>query len=178
MQATSPASSSVSLRTGRAASEAMSMPGWRLRPATVADAPALATLHLSTRRRWLPYAPPAHSDDEVQAYFAQQLLPAGGASLVEGVDGDVLAYLVAQPHDGGSSWISHLYVRADLPGQGLGGWLLAQMLASLQRPVRLYTFQANAGARRFYERAGFAPVTFGDGSGNEEGCPDVLYELR
>ncbi len=156
----------------------MCTPGWRLRPATLADAPALATLHLSTRRRWLPYAPPAHSDAEVQAYFAQQLLPAGGASLVEAADSSVLAYLVTQPHDGCSSWISHLYVRADLPGQGLGGWLLAQALGSLQRPVRLYTFQANAGARRFYERAGFAAVTFGDGSGNEEGCPDVLYELR
>lgn len=156
----------------------MSTPGWRLRPATVADAPALATLHLRTRRCWLPYAPPPHSDREVCAYFVQQLLPAGGASVVEAADGDVLADLVAHPHDGHSSWISHLYVRADLPGQGLGGWLLSHALASLQRPVRLYTFQANSGARRFYERAGFAALTFGDGSGNEEGCPDVLYELR
>jgi ribosomal protein S18 acetylase RimI-like enzyme len=39
----------------------------------------------------------------------------------------------------------------------------------------LYTFQPNAGARRFYERHGFAAVEFGDGSDNEERVPDVLY---
>lgn len=42
--------------------------------------------------------------------------------------------------------------------------------------VRLYTFQANQGARRFHERHGFRVVGFGDGSGNEEGVPDPLYE--
>ena len=42
----------------------------------------------------------------------------------------------------------------------------------------VYTFQANAGARRFYERHGFVPVEFTDGQANEERCPDVLYELQ
>ena len=32
--------------------------------------------------------------------------------------------------------------------------------------------------RDFYERWGFKAVRFGDGSGNEEKCPDVLYEWR
>jgi RimJ/RimL family protein N-acetyltransferase len=39
--------------------------------------------------------------------------------------------------------------------------------------LRLYTFARNEGARRFYERHGFAPVAFGDGSANQEGEPDV-----
>ena len=38
------------------------------------------------------------------------------------------------------------------------------------------TFARNAGARRFYERHGFVAVAFGDGTGNEEGEPDVRYE--
>ena len=42
--------------------------------------------------------------------------------------------------------------------------------------LRLWTFQRNAGARRFYERNRFIAVEFGDGSGNEEGEPDVRYE--
>jgi RimJ/RimL family protein N-acetyltransferase len=42
--------------------------------------------------------------------------------------------------------------------------------------LRLYTFQCNEGARRFYERNGFTAVAFGDGSGNEEGEPDIRYE--
>ena len=33
----------------------------------------------------------------------------------------------------------------------------------LGSPIRLYTFQANNGARRFYERHGFTPIAFGDG---------------
>ena len=42
--------------------------------------------------------------------------------------------------------------------------------------LRLYTFARNEGARRFYERHGFVAVAFGDGSGNQEGEPDVRYE--
>ena len=47
----------------------------------------------------------------------------------------------------------------------------------LRDPIRLYTFQTNAGARRFYERYGFRAIRFTDGRANEEHCPDVLYEL-
>lgn len=41
--------------------------------------------------------------------------------------------------------------------------------------VKLHCFQANSGARRFYERHGFQAEAFGDGSGNEENLPDILY---
>jgi hypothetical protein len=44
--------------------------------------------------------------------------------------------------------------------------------------VKLHCFQANTGARRFYERHGFRAEVFGDGSGNEEGLPDILYLRR
>jgi GNAT superfamily N-acetyltransferase len=62
-------------------------------------------------------------------------------------------------------------------GRGIGAVLLAHALRSLAPPVRLYTFQANAGARRFYERHGFAAIEFSDGQANEERRPDVLYEF-
>jgi ribosomal protein S18 acetylase RimI-like enzyme len=63
-------------------------------------------------------------------------------------------------------------------GQGIGTrwWELAR--SELPPPIRLYTFQCNQRARCFYERHGFKAITFGDGSGNEEKCPDVLYEWR
>ena len=40
--------------------------------------------------------------------------------------------------------------------------------------LRLWTFESNLGAQRFYERHGFRPIerTAGD---NEEGAPDILY---
>jgi hypothetical protein len=39
-------------------------------------------------------------------------------------------------------------------------------------------FQRNAAARRFYEARGLELVALGDGSENEEGEPDALYEWR
>jgi len=51
-------------------------------------------------------------------------------------------------------------------------------LKELPPPIRLYTFQDNQRARNFYERRGFRAVTYSDGAGNEEKCPDMLYEWR
>jgi hypothetical protein len=48
--------------------------------------------------------------------------------------------------------------------------------STVPSPVRLYTFQENTGARRFYERHGFVAIQFTNGETNEEHCPDVLYE--
>ena len=50
-------------------------------------------------------------------------------------------------------------------------------VAKQHRPtgLKLWTFQANAGARRFYERNGFVGIATTEGD-NEEGAPDVLYQ--
>jgi hypothetical protein len=37
-------------------------------------------------------------------------------------------------------------------------------------------FQRNLSARRFYERRGFRLVELRDGSSNEEGEPDAVYQ--
>jgi len=47
---------------------------------------------------------------------------------------------------------------------------------SLKLPIRLRTFQENQGARQFYEQHEFKILELTDGSGNEEHCPDMLYE--
>ena len=56
--------------------------------------------------------------------------------------------------------------------------MLFRSRRELSSPIRLYTFQCNHDARHFYERRGFRAIAFGDGSGNEEKCPDILYEWR
>jgi GNAT superfamily N-acetyltransferase len=75
-------------------------------------------------------------------------------------------------------WVRQLYVAPGRTGMGVGQRLLDRLLteAAPLGVLRLWTFQRNAGARRFYERNGFVAVEFGDGSGNEEGEPDVRYE--
>lgn len=148
----------------------------RIRPATVADADRVGEIYLASRRHFLPYAPLAHSDDEVRGWIAAHLLPSG--DLFVAVVGDEVVGMMALSDDGANRWIEQLYLDPDATNQGIGTALLQAALHQLLPPVRLYTFQANAGARRFYERFGFHAIAFGDGTDNEEGCPDVLYEWR
>lgn len=78
----------------------------------------------------------------------------------------------------GDDAVEQLYVAPGRTGEGIGSRLLG--LAKEKRPdgLHLYTFQVNAGARRFYERNGFRVVELNDGSNNEEGQPDVRYAWR
>lgn len=147
-----------------------------LRAATIEDAAAVAEVLLSSRRAFLHYAPPARSQAEIYRWVHEVLIPSGGVT-VACEDHAVVAFL-AVARESETAWINQLYVAPGCTGRGLGSRLLASALASLARPVRLHTFQANVRARAFYERHGFTVVAFGDGSANEERCPDVLLELR
>ncbi|MDP5335113.1 MAG: GNAT family N-acetyltransferase [Paracoccaceae bacterium] len=94
--------------------------------------------------------------------------------------------IVAEPADQGSGivgfmaldagFIHALYVAQECRGQGVGQRLLDAAKAHEAR-LELNTFQANAGAQRFYARAGFREVGRGDGRGqgsvNDEGLPDI-----
>lgn len=143
-------------------------------PATPADADDVAQLLDESRALHLPYAPSPHPPHARRAWVREVLLPSGGVTLAR--RGDRLCGVLAVSSSDGISWIDQLYVAPGQTGRGIGLSLLRHALATLPAPVRLYTFQANAGARRFYARAGFAEIALGDGSDNEERCPDVLME--
>jgi ribosomal protein S18 acetylase RimI-like enzyme len=74
--------------------------------------------------------------------------------------------------------VEHLYVRPDLLRRGIGSALLQIAKERLPSGFRLWVFQQNAPARRFYERHGLRLVEETDGSRNEERTPDALYEWR
>jgi len=151
-------------------------PSADLRPAMAADAGAVADVYLRSRKTHVAFAPLAHDDDGVRAWIARVLLPTGGCWVA--VEGERVVALLALSRDAqGVYWIDSLYVDPDRVGGGIGAALMAVALRESGRPLRLFTFAQNAGARRFYERFGFVPLAFGDGSGNEERQPDVLYEL-
>lgn len=147
-----------------------------LRPATAADAQRVASLLIDTRSAFMPYAPSAHPDEELREWVASQLLPSGGVVVAE-FKGSVVAAMHTERTDA-ASWITQMAVDPGLVCNGIGSLLLAHALRTLPLPIRLYTFQANAGARRFYERHGFSAIEYTDGMANEERCPDVLYELH
>ncbi len=135
------------------------------------DAAAIADVYLGSFRFAYDF-PPAHTDDEVRAWVAGRVVP-GLETWVAEADGEVVAMLALD-----ETMLDQLYVRPDRQGEGIGGALVD--LAKARRPdgLDLNTFQVNDRARRLYERHGFEVVTLGDGSGNEEGQPDVRYRWR
>ena len=72
------------------------------------------------------------------------------------------------------TWINQLYVDPSYVSKGLGTRLLTYALSNALSVVKLYTFQENVGARRFYQRQGFVEVEYSNGAANEEQCPDFL----
>lgn len=146
-----------------------------LRSALAEDAPAVARVLVESRRASLPFAPSPHTPADVQDWVAKQLIPAGRVTVA--VQGGRIVAVLAVSEDEDVGWIDQLYVLPGFENQGMGSALLRLAHESIKRPIRLFTFQQNAGARRFYERHGYKAITFSDGRSNEEKCPDVLYEL-
>jgi GNAT superfamily N-acetyltransferase len=146
-----------------------------IRKAAPSDAQAVGQVYLAARKTFLPYAPLAHSDEDVQQWVREQLIPAGGVWVATS-QGRVIGMLgLARRQSIG--WLDHLYLHPNYVGRGIGARLLEVAKLELGAPMRLYTFQANSGARRFYEQHGFRAIAFSNGATNEEKCPDVLYEL-
>jgi len=146
------------------------------RPATDTDAEQVAAVLLASRKGFVAFAPLAHADDDVRGWVSTVLIPGGGVSVaVAGGSNEVVGMMAVSQQDG-VGWIDQLYLHPSVVGLGIGTRFLGLAMESLGRPIRLYTFQENAGARRFYERHGFRAIELSDGSDNEEHCPDVLYE--
>ena len=148
----------------------------QLRPAEPGDHENVANVLIESRAAFMPYAPSAHPRADVRAWVQRVLVPSGDVTVAT-VGGGVAGVLAVSNRDG-YGWIEQLYVSPSLVNQGIGSTLLNHALSVLSPPIRLYTFQANTGARRFYERNGFHAVQFTDGGENEERCPDVLLERQ
>jgi len=143
-----------------------------IRRALPNEAQSLAELWLRSRAAAAPSIPPTiHTDEEVHQWFEEVVLPTREVWVADGT-GHVLALMVLD-HE----WIDQLYVDPASTRMGIGGALLDH--AQRQRPtgLKLWTFQSNRGARRFYEGHGFVAIAATTGD-NEEQEPDVCYEWR
>ena len=137
------------------------------------EADAVAALFIDARHAAFPNVKVVHSDAETHEWMRDVVFPRRSIRIAE-IDSEIVGFAA---RDG--AWLEHLYVKVGWTGGGIGARLLETMIieAKMITPVlRLYTFQCNVGARRFYERHGFTAVAFGDGSSNEEGEPDIRYE--
>jgi ribosomal protein S18 acetylase RimI-like enzyme len=143
-----------------------------LRRATEADAQAIATVLRTTFRVSLPFLPELHTPEEDLWFVREQMLVRDEVWVIEAGGGVIAGFIGFR-----EGWIDHLYVHPDWQGRGLGPELLSKPL-QYRQARRLWTFQKNTRARKFYEAHGFKLIELTDGSGNEEKEPDALYEWR
>jgi ribosomal protein S18 acetylase RimI-like enzyme len=156
-----------------AASELSMDNDWRLRRAAQEDAELIAAIFASSRRAAMPYLPVLYADAEVLRWIMDTVLRNSVVTLAVSDDGQAGGFASVS---GGV--LEHLYVSPHLQGRGLGTLLLAAARRESPHGLRLHVFQRNLAARRFYERRGFRLVELRDGSANEEGEPDAVYEWR
>ncbi|MCU9837624.1 GNAT family N-acetyltransferase [Ruegeria sp. WL0004] len=138
-----------------------------LRPALPDDATATGEILYAFARDtdWMPLL---HCRDETVMFCGVMI--ARGWVTVAVLHGRVAGFIA---RDGGE--ICSLYLARKAQGRGLGARLLQQAQHSAEQ-LELWTFQANVGARRFYERHGFRETQRTDGSRNDERLPDIRYE--
>lgn len=137
-----------------------------LRSATKTDVPAIAQI-IGDWCASTPYIPLLHTPDEDRNFVAN--LVATQDVLVAENTGDVHGFIAREDKE-----IGQLYLMPSARGQSTGTALLNKMKARTDL-LKLWCFQANTGARRFYERNGFVAARFTDGAGNEERLPDIRY---
>jgi putative acetyltransferase len=125
-----------------------------LRAATAEDAGVLSAIH-----RLAAFLPPPHSAEDDLRFVRERLMSENQIWVAE-AGGAVVGYIVF--NDG---WVSHLFVHPEHQGRGIGGTLLAHVMAD-GRERQLWTFEKNARARRFYEDRGWVLAELTDGQGN------------
>jgi GNAT superfamily N-acetyltransferase len=140
-----------------------------IRRATTEDADAVGRIFVAARDL-MPYLP--RIPDEDRPRLGGWILEGREAWVAEAEDRiDGFATLR-------QDMLDHLYVHPNMDGRGIGTQLLEWAAARRPDGLRLWVFQKNEGARRFYERHGFQLVRLTDGAGNMEHEPDALYEWR
>ena len=140
-----------------------------LRPATDADADAVADVYLASFKAALPTVTHGHADDDIRRHI-RSVISGDTQTWVAVDDQKVVGMMFLKP-----GWIDQLYLAPDRLGEGIGRQMLDLAKDRSGGELQLWTFQVNDRARRFYERNGFVAAELTDGAGNEERTPDVRY---
>lgn len=142
-----------------------------VRRATSQDAAEVADVFITSQGEALPFLRALHSDEETVAFITEDVFTKDDVWVAVENARIVGMLALAETH------VDHLYLLPTHYRRGIGTKLLSKA-KELQPRLTLYAFAVNTRARAFYEHHGFTAIEFGDGSGNEAGQPDVLYEWR
>ena len=144
-----------------------------IRPFVVPDFDELTEVWHNVNRSAYPYvvAHQRYTLDDARAFFRSSVLPSNRL-WVASLGKSIVGFIAAD-----ATHINQLAVDVNHQHRGIGSALLQHLLATTAGPWRLFTFQRNEAARRFYERHGFCVVRFGM-SPPPENEPDVEYLLE
>ena len=138
-----------------------------IRRAVATDADETAALFTAALKS-MPFFPKLHDDDEDRAFVRAFIWQS--ETWIVLIDGRIAGFASIE-----GDRLDHLYVHPDRRDDGIGSLLLDHVKKQRPNGFDLWTFQANKGARRFYERHGLEAVERTDGHRNEEKLPDVRY---
>ena len=139
------------------------------RRATAADAAEVATVYIASRRGAAAWLPTVGTDDEIRGFVVDKMVPERETWVAED-KGRIVAVLVVK-----DDMVDQFYVAPGEQRRGIGDAMLAHAKHLRPAGLRLWAFQRNAPARRFYEARGFIAIQFTDGATNMEREADVLY---
>lgn len=141
-----------------------------IRKAETGDVAAVAELFIASQADALPFVAALHTPAETRAFIANEVFQKCEV-WVAAERGFIIGMMaLAGTH------IDHLYLLPGFYRRGIGTKLLNKAKELSPDKLTLYAFAENDRARAFYEHHNFRPIEYGDGSGNEAGEPDVLYE--
>ena len=114
------------------------------------------------------YEIPLVHNVEERADYGRWLLEHTRVTMIHNSSG-VVGFLALEKHI-----IQALYIKKDFQGFGFGQ--AAIKFAQKQfKELRLWVFQSNIGAQKFYQRLGFQIVEKSDGEDNDYRLPDIFY---
>lgn len=145
------------------------MTGHHLRPARSTDAGKVGGI-LSAFIDDTPWMPRVHTRAE-DVGFAGHLIDKGWVTVAESAE-HVTGFIAC---DG--KMVQALYVTASARRNGVGSALLRYVQGQCEA-LTLWTFLANTEAQAFYADHGFVVAEETDGSGNDEGLPDLRFEWK
>lgn len=125
----------------------------------------------NSARAQMEYLPVIHSPQETHEYFTK--LVRDGKVLVYKINSEIVGFM--ELDDG---WLHHLYIDSEHQNKGFGTRMLDFAKRKSLQGIRLWVFEENKNAIRFYEREGFILVKKrnSDETTNEENLSDRLYE--
>ena len=133
------------------------------------DAGALGDILAATNEQ-MPWLPRVHSGAE-EIKYAGDMIDAGWVRVAR-LEGRVVGFIARD-----ATQVHALYVLPDLQHQGIGTALLHDAMAHCKE-LRLWSYQANMAATRFYASRGFSELERTDGSTNDAQLPDIHFEWR